>query len=167
MHVVQRISAPARYGLCMDVAPLSIVELRPQKKRIYWYVFEPSGRFLQPWWGREGWIDGNEHWLSFECEGVEVARCKFILYEGPRSDPNLGDMPYGQLDILALEVAVDEQRHGIGRRALLAIRDMHPLPRLTALNDDAASRGFWDRVGWKRHESRPEFFSERVTYSEQ
>ena len=75
-------------------------------------------------------------------------------------------MPYGQLDILAFDVAAEEQRRGIGRRALLAIREMHPLPRLTALNDDAVSRGFWDRVGWVRHESKRGFFSERVTYSE-
>lgn len=150
----------------MDVVPLSIVELKPRKKRTYWYVFEPSDRFVKPWWRREESIYGNEHWLSFECGGVEVARCKFILDEEPRSHPNLGDMPHGQLDILALEVVAEEQRRGIGRRALLAIQEMHPLPRLTALNDDAVSRGFWDRVGWVRHESKRGFFSERVTYSE-
>jgi ribosomal protein S18 acetylase RimI-like enzyme len=161
-----RCARPTRYGLRMDVDPLSIVELKPRKKRIYSYVFEPSDRFLKPWWGREGTIYGNEHWLSFERGGLEVARCKFILYEESRSHPNLGDMPDGQLDILALEVATDERRRGIGREVLLAIREMHPVPRLTALNDDAVSRGFWDRVGWVRHESKSGFFSERVTYSE-
>jgi hypothetical protein len=148
----------------MDVDPLSVVELKPRKKRTYSYVFEPSDRFVKPWWGREASLDGREHWLSFKRGGVEVARCKFMLY-APCSHPNLGDMPDGQLDILALEVAVGEQRRGIGRGVLLAIRDMHPLLRLTALNDDAASRGFWDRVGWVRHE--PKWgFTERVTYSE-
>ena len=149
----------------MDVDPLSIVELEPRKKRTYWYVFEPSKRFAKSWWGREQFVYGNERWLAFERGGVEVARCKFILI-GPRSDPGFGDMPHGQLDILALEVATEDQRRGIGRKVLLAIRERHPLPRLTALNDDAASRGFWDRVGWIRHEPTRGFFSERVTYSE-
>jgi GNAT superfamily N-acetyltransferase len=161
-----RLSNPARYGRCMDVDPLSILELKPRKKRIYWYVFEPSDRFRKPWWQHEESIYGNEHWLSFERGGVEVARCKFILYEEPRSHSDLGDMPYGQLDILAFEVATEEQGRGIARRALLAIREMYPLPRLTALNDDAVSRGFWDRVGWVRYEPQRGFFAERVTYSE-
>lgn len=159
-------SCPARYGSCVDDDALVLVELKPRKKRIYWYVFEPSHRFVKPWWRREQIINGNEHWLSIERGGTEVARCKFILHDGPRSHPSLGSMPHGQLDILALEVATEEQRHGIGREALLAIREMYPLPRLTALNDDAGSRGFWDRVGWARHESKWGFFSERVTYSE-
>ena len=98
--------------------------------------------------GTQG-VDRRKRALSFECEGVEVARCKFILYEGPRSDPNLGDMPYGQLDILALEVAVDEQRHGIGRRALLAIRDMHPLPRLMMQRREGSGTE-WDGYGTSR-----------------
>jgi len=158
----------ARYGLCMDADPLTVVELKPRKKRVYWYVFEPSDRFVKHWWRPESSLDGREHWLSFERGGVEVARCKFMLYE-PHSHPTLGDMPYGQLDILALEVAAEKQRRGIGRRALHAIREMHPLPRLTTLNDDAVSRGFWDRVGWIRHESKWGFLAEgveRVTYSE-
>ena len=150
----------------MDVEQLSVVELKPRKKRVYWYVFEPSDRFVKPWWGRETALDGREHWLSFERGGIEVARCKFMLYE-PHSHPYFGDMPYGQLDILALEVASEERRCGIGRRALLAIREIHPLSRLTALNDDAVSRGFWDRVGWVRHEPKWGFDVDRVTYSEQ
>lgn len=149
----------------MNVDGLSIVELQPRKKRVYSYVFEPSDRFHKPWWRPEQSINGNEHWLSFEQGGVEVARCKFTLDEEPRSHPTLGNMPHGQLDILAFEVAKEEQRRGLGRLALHAIREMHPLPRLTALNDDAASRGFWDRMGWVRHESMW-FSSERVTYSE-
>jgi hypothetical protein len=151
----------------MDFDPLSIAELKPQKKRIYSYVFQPSDRFLAPWWGRDESRNGNEHWLSFERGGVELARCKFTLDEEPCSNPVLGDMPQGQLDILAFEVATGEQRRGIGRRALLDIRELYPLPRLTALNDDAASGGFWDRVGWVRHEAKHGFLSERVTYSEQ
>jgi hypothetical protein len=152
----------------MDVDPLLVVELEPRKKGVYWHVFESSGRFVKPWWGPESSIDGRERWPSFERGGVEVARCKFMLYE-PCSHPQLGDMPYGQLDILVLEVATEEQRQGIGRRVLLAIREMYPLPRLTALNDDAASRGFWDQVGWVRHESKLGFLAEgveRVNYSE-
>lgn len=165
-NAVVRDAPPGHATVCgMDAGMLVLVELAPQKKRTYWYVFEPSKRFTKPWWGREQSVYGNEHWLSFERCGVEVARCKFIL-SGPRFDPGLGDMPHGQLDILALEVAVEAQRRGIGRKVLLAIRERHPLPRLTALNDDAASRGFWDRVGWIRHESARGFFSERVTYSE-
>jgi GNAT superfamily N-acetyltransferase len=166
VSLLPRRAGTARYGLCMDVDLLSIIELKPKKKRIYWHVFEPSDRFLKPWWRREDSINGNEHWLSFERGGAEVARCKFILDEEPRSHPNLGNMPFGQLDILALEVAAGEQRRGIGRKVLLAIREMHPLPRLTALNDNALSRGFWDREGWVRHESKWGFTSERVTYSE-
>lgn len=150
----------------MDSDQLQVIDLVPRKKRVYWYVFEPSDRFSKPWWKREESVYGNEHWLSFERGGVEVARCKFVLYEGPRSHPKLGDMPHGQLDILALEVAAEERGQGIGRRVLVTIGEMHSLARLTALNDDAASRGFWDRVGWVRHEPRQGFFTERVTYSE-
>lgn len=76
-------------------------------------------------------------------------------------------MPRGQLDILALEVAVSARGQGIGRDVLRAIRDLFPLPRLTALNDNAESRGFWDTLGWVRHEHpNPLLRSERVTYSE-
>jgi hypothetical protein len=151
------------FALPTRTSPLLVVELKPRKKRIYWHVFEPSDRFLKPWWRPEESIDGNEHWLSFGCGGIEVARCKFTLDEEPCSNRVLGDMPQGQLDILAFEVATGERRRGIGRRALLDIREMYPLPRLTALNDDAVSRGFWGRVGWVRHESKSGFFSERVT----
>lgn len=157
---------PDRYGLCMDVKPLLVVERRPRKKRVYSYVFESSDRFRAPWWGREGTIGEKERWLSFERGGVEVARCKFILDEELRFNPLLGDLPHRQLDILALEVAVGEQRRGIGREVLLAIRERYPLPRLTSLNDDAGSRGFWERVGWVRREPKRGFATDRVTYSE-
>jgi GNAT superfamily N-acetyltransferase len=150
----------------MDVEPLVVVERKPRKKRVYSYVFEPSDRFRAPWWGREEALEGNERWLSFERGGVEVARCKFILDEELRFNPLLGDLSHGQLDILALEVATEEQRRGIGREVLLAIRETYPLPRLTSLNDDAGSRGFWERVGWVRREPRRGFVSDRVTYSE-
>jgi ribosomal protein S18 acetylase RimI-like enzyme len=153
----------------MDDAPLTVVELKPRRERGCWSVFVSSDRFVKPWWQCEDRINGDEHWLSFELRGIEVARCKLTLDVDSCSHPQFGDMPDGQLDILALEVAVQEQRRGIGRRVLLAIREMYPLPRLTALNDDSTSRGFWDRVGWVRHESRLRFLAEgveRVNYSE-
>ena len=62
-------------------------------------------------------------------------------------------MPHGQLHFLGVEVIAERQRRRTGRKVLLAIREMHLLPRLTALNDDAAPRGFWYRVGRVRHES--------------
>ncbi len=87
---------------------------------------------------------------------------------GARVDPVLGDLPHGQLDILAFEVAVPLRGKGIGRATVQAIRDRHPLPRLTALNDGVESRKFWDGIGWIRHEPpRATLKSvERVTYSE-
>lgn len=148
-------------------AGLPLIELYPVKKRKYWYVFEPSADFVKAWWGREDSVEDGAHWLSVQRAGVEVARCKFMLYEGPRSQRGLGDMPHGQLDILALEVAVSARGRGIGREVLRLIREKHPMPRLTALNDDDQSRGFWDRLEWIRHEHpNPLFRSERVTYSE-
>ncbi len=77
-------------------------------------------------------------------------------------------MPHGQLDILAFEVAVSARLQGVGRTAIHAIREMYPEPRLTALNDDATSRQFWDRIGWIRHQPPHPLFAnvERVTYSE-
>ncbi len=100
-------------------------------------------------------------WLSIQRDGVEVARCKFVLNERPQSHPVLGEMPNGQLDILALEVAISVRQCGIGRETLRAIREIYPFVRLTALNDDAGSRGFWDTMGWVRHESsNPLFRSE-------
>lgn len=156
-----------RYRQCMDAAQLSLVEVRPRRKRVYWYVFEPSDQFVKPWWGRESSVNESDHWIAVHRAGVEVARCKFTLNECPTSNPVLGSMPHGQLDILAFEVAVSAQRRGIGRGALSALRAMYPLPRLTALNDNDRSRGFWDSVGWVRHESPYESLrAERVTYSE-
>lgn len=151
----------------MDAVAVSLVEVFPRKKRTYWYTFEPSDHFVKPWWGRESSPSEAEHWLSIQQSEVEVARSKFVLYPDARTHPLLGDMPHGQLDILAFEVAVPMRGQGVGREALRAIRLRYPLPRLTALNDDARSRGFWDRVGWIRHESANPFLRcERVTYSE-
>jgi ribosomal protein S18 acetylase RimI-like enzyme len=151
----------------MHAAPTTLVEVLPRKKRTYWYTFEPSGHFVKPWWGRESSPSDLAHWLSVQQDGAEVARCKLVLYPGPELNSFLGDMPEGQLDILALEVAVPARGRGIGRETLRLIRAQYPLPRLTALNDDEHSRGFWDRVGWIRHESpHPLMRSERVTYTE-
>ncbi|QZY52910.1 GNAT family N-acetyltransferase [Leucobacter tenebrionis] len=151
----------------MEDSPLSLVELRPRKKRVYWYVFEPSDEFEKPWWRPEETVSDREHWLSVQHDGSEVGRCKFTLDEGVVSHPQLGDMPHGQLDILAFEVAVSARGKGVGRDTVAAIRAAYPLPRLTALNDNEKSRGFWDSLGWVRIEHRiPSLRSERVTYSE-
>jgi ribosomal protein S18 acetylase RimI-like enzyme len=151
----------------MNTAPLALVEVKPRRKRAYWYTFEPSEQFRKPWWGAESVVSESDRWLSIQRGGAEMARCKFVLDERPQSHPVLGEMPNGQLDILALEVAKSARRCGIGRETLRAIREMYPYVRLTALNDDAGSRGFWDSVGWVRHESpNPLLRSERVTYSE-
>ena len=160
-------SPPADYRRRMKSATVSLVEIFPRKKRTYWHVFEPSDHFSKPWWGRESAPSDAAHWVSVQQDGAEVARCKFVLYPGPQPNSFLGDMPDGQLDILALEVAIAARGRGIGREVLRLIRLKYPLPRLTALNDDEHSRGFWDRVGWIRHESpHPLMRSERVTYTE-
>lgn len=151
----------------MDALHLSLVEVIPRKKRTYWYAFEESDQFVKPWWGRGSSPNISEHWLSVERDGLEVARCKFTLLPEATTHPLLGDVPHGQLDILALEVAISARDQGVGRAILQAIRSSYPLPKLTALNDDAESRGFWDSVGWIRHEPPRSFvLSERVTYSE-
>ncbi|WP_146120049.1 hypothetical protein [Leucobacter massiliensis] len=151
----------------MESSPLSLVELRPRKKRVYWYVFEASSEFEKPWWQREDFVSEADHWVSVQRDGSEVGRCKFTLNEGFMSHPLLGDMPHGQLDILALEVALSVRGRGVGSAIVAMIREVYPLPRLTALNDSEESRGFWDSLGWVRHEHpNPLFRTERVTYSE-
>lgn len=151
----------------MDSSQLSLLEIHPKKMRNYYHVFNRSEQFEKPWWGRVSSLSEHEHWLSIRSNEAEVARCKFDLYRAARSHPLLGDMPYGQLDILALEVAKTMRGQGFGRDILRAMRVKYPLVRLTALNDDDQSRGFWDCVGWTRYES-PHLFlrSERATYSE-
>lgn len=155
------------YGRRMNAGSLTLVEVRPRVRGRFWRVFAPSEEFLAPWWDEELRVDDVDHWFSVRRDGVEVARCKFILEPGPLDRKPLGPMPHGQLDILALEVAVSARRQGIGLATVQAIRAMYPLPRMTALNDDATSRRFWDGIGWVRHELDPFFAGvERVTYSE-
>lgn len=146
---------------------LSMVEVAPRKARTLWHTFDASKEFTRPWWKASSDEPGTCHWLSFRLDGIEVARCKFNLIEKPHPTPQLGNMPEGQLDILAFEVAASTRRRGIGRKALELIRRRYPMPRLTALNDDAESRKFWDGVGWIRQEPNEVFMrSDRVTYSE-
>lgn len=158
----------ARYGRRMDTDPLQLVEIAPWPDGEYWHAFAPSQEFPAPWWEPEGRVDSIEHWLSIRRRGIEVVRCKFTLEECPITHRLLGSMPHGQLDILAFEVASSVRRQGIGRAALLAIRERYPGPTLTALNNDATSRRFWDGIGWVRHQPTNPFFAgvERVTYSE-
>ncbi|HWU31042.1 MAG TPA: GNAT family N-acetyltransferase [Microbacterium sp.] len=152
----------------MDVEALTLVELRPRPKGRYWRVFAHSSEFPAPWWDEEHRVDDSDHWISARRDGVEVARCKFVLDARPLDDTPLGPMPHGQLDILAFEVAVSARRQGIGRATLQAIRKLYPAPRLTALNDDEVSRRFWDGIGWVRHQPTNPFSEdvERVAYSE-
>ncbi|MCE0510609.1 hypothetical protein LVJ59_16290 [Microbacterium sp. KKR3/1] len=151
----------------MVVGSVELVEVSPREVGVYWQVFAPSAEFPAPWWEEEHRVDDGR-WLSGRRAGVEVVRCKFILDEGPLSHPLLGSMPDGQLDILAFEVALSARRQGVGRATTLAIREMYPTPRLTALNDNATSRHFWDGIGWVRHQPSNPLFAgvERVTYSE-
>lgn len=150
---------------------LQIVNRTPVRKRKYWSpTYESSSDFVKPWWGETYGSEppAEEHWVSILLlSGREVARCKYVL-TGPDTHPVLGDLPHGQLDILAFEVAVPMRRNGIGRKTLQAIREQNPLPRMTALNDNAESRKFWDGIGWIRHESPHPLLrgGERVTYSE-
>lgn len=149
---------------------LQIVRKTPVRKERYWSPsYEESSDFVKSWWREtyESEPPVEEQWVSILLRDQEVARCKYVL-TGANTHPGLGDLPHGQLDILAFEVAVSMRRKGIGRRAMQAIRDQNPLPRMTALNDDAESRKFWDGLGWIRHESPHAFLrrGERVTYSE-
>jgi hypothetical protein len=153
-----------------DAESLQIVSRKPVRKRRYWYsVYEDSSDFEMPWWRDkyESEPPIEDHWVSIVLGDREVARCKYVM-TGARSDPVLGDLPHGQLDILAFEVAVPMRRKGVGRGAIQAIRDQNPLPRLTALNDGLESRKFWDGLGWIRHEPAHAILRgvERVTYSE-
>lgn len=151
----------------MEHEALEIIEVPPVKKRIYFYPgFAQSDQFVAPWWGRQQACEAYEHWISVTRAGVEVARAKFVLHEGPQDHPLLGSLTHGYLDILVLEVALSERGNGVGRAVLDAIARRYPLVRLTALNDGDGSRGFWDRVGWTRHEHpEPLMRSPRVTYS--
>ena len=152
----------------MDAESLTLVEVFPRRVGERWRVFAQSSEFPAPWWKPEHGVDSTEHWISVQRDGLEVVRCKFVLEEGPLSHKGLGSMPDGRLDILAFEVALSARRQGIGRATLQCIREAYPGPRLTALNDDATSRKFWDGIGWVRHQPANPFFAnvERVTYSE-
>ena len=147
---------------------LTIVEVSPVGERKRRRVFDPSSEFPAPWWKQNLLANDADHCLSLYRDGVEVVRCKFYLSEGPLTDKVLGEMPEGQLDILAFEVALSARRQGVGRAALKAIREKYPEPRLTALNDNATSRRFWEGVGWKRHQPTYPHSEdvESVTYSE-
>lgn len=160
-----------RYSRSMNGADnLQIVNRTPVRKRKYWSpTYESSSDFVKPWWRDkyESEPPVEDHWVSILLSDREIARCKYVL-TGADTHPVLGDLPHGQLDILAFEVAVPMRLNGIGRRTVQAIREQNPLPRMTALNDDAESRKFWDGIGWIRHESPNALLrcGERVTYSE-
>lgn len=151
----------------MDHEELTIVDVPPIKKRIYWYPgFEPSDQFVAPWWIRQQDCESYERWVSISRAGVEVARVKFDLHEDAQEHPLFGSLTHGYLDILVLEVALSARGRGIGRAVLDAIKSRYPMVRLTTLNDGDDSRGFWDKVGWTRHENaNPLRRSPRVTYS--
>jgi len=153
-----------------SVESLQIVSRTPVRKRRYWSpTYESSSDFEMPWWRDtyESEPPVEHHWVSIVLRDRDVARCKYVMTSA-RADPVLGDLPHGQLDILAFEVAVSMRRKGIGRAAVQAIRKQNPLPRLTALNDGVESRKFWDGIGWIRHEPAHAILkgTERVTYSE-
>lgn len=151
----------------MTAVLLSLVEV-PHPKDRRRYRFDRSSEFPASWWHMSYSHDPRAHCFSARREDVEVARCKLHHYGPADAWSGFDDQPNGQVDILALEVAVSARRQGAGRALLLAIGAEFPGARLTALNDDATSRKFWDGVGWVRHEpSIPGFGgSERVTYSE-
>ena len=140
---------------------LALVHVAPVRKRVWTYVFDRNPEFVEPWWRPEQDPSNSCRWVSIRQGVNEVARCKYVLKDDPAYDE--------VVDILAIEVAVPLRRQGIGRRTLDLIREANPGRRLIALNDDAVSRGFWERVGWIREEP-PEFFRfpgvERVTYVE-
>lgn len=152
------------------IGNLRIVSKEPERNGQFWYsAYERSPEFVMPWWhdqyGSAPLV--HEHWVSINFDDREVARCKYDL-SNAYVHPVLGAFPYGQLDILAFEVAVSMRRKGIGRASIEALRALYPLPRLTALNDSCESRKFWDGIGWIRYESPHAFMRniDRVTYSE-
>jgi len=151
----------------MDPKELDIVDVPPVKKRIYLYPgFASSDQFVAPWWIRQQGCQPYERWASISRSGMEVARVKFNLREGPQEHPLLGHLAHGYVDILLFEVAVSARGQGVGRAVLEAIQQRYPRARLTALNDDDDSRGFWDRVGWTRHENPdPLMRASRAEYS--
>lgn len=151
----------------MDSHELTLTDVPLQGDEFGRYAFTRSREFPAQWWYMKYNVSSTSHCVSAWRDGVEVARCKFALYEHSEYESAYGPMPDGHLDILALEVALSARRTGVGRAFLLALRAMYPAPTLTALNDDAESRKFWDGVGWRRHEpKRFPGFSERVNYSE-
>lgn len=151
----------------MVAVSLSLVEV-PHPKNRRRYKFDRSSEFPAPWWYVGYPQDPQAHCFSAWRDGAEVARCKLHYYEPADAWQGFDDQPNGQVDIVALEVAVSSRTQGVGRAFLLAIGAEYPGTRLTALNDDATSRKFWDAVGWLRHEPTDPMFAgvERVTYSE-
>lgn len=151
----------------MTAVLLSLVEVHIPKGRKR-YAFERSAEFPAPWWYMSYSDDPQARCFSAWRDGVEVGRCKLHLFEPAEAWAGFDDQPNGQVDILALEVAVPARRQGVGRAVLLAIGAEYPGTRLTALNDDATSRKFWDGIGWTRHDSSIlfGFAVERATYSE-
>lgn len=138
---------------------LEVVALEPVKKRTRYHVFRSDTRFDRAWWEPERWITSRDRWLSIRREGLEIARVKCQMLDDVAGGP--------VLDILALEVVAKLRGQGIGRATIQAIRQSYPGPRLTALNDNAASRGFWASIGWVEEPSRfPLPGIDRVTYTE-
>lgn len=147
---------------------LELIEVETLRKRVYSYPGYPrSDRFEKTAWWNDRVLgdDSSARWVSVLRDGEEVARCRFDLLDGPRTFGWLGPLSNGQLDVLLLEVAQVARRQGIGRATLNAIKELYPLRKMTALNDDATSRAFWDGIGWTRHEPRLPG-GERATYSE-
>jgi hypothetical protein len=145
-----------------EARALTLVEVPPVTKRVYTYPgFDRSPSFKEPWWvqRREG-SDDDLRWYAVASEGREVARLGVTIRGGV-------------LDILVFEVAIEARRQGVGRDTLALLRKTFPDLKMTALNDNAESRKFWEGVGWTRQELGTIYGNlpgieqvERVTYYE-
>lgn len=114
--------------------------------------FSPTSEFTSGWWDAEDALQGspNERWISVTLRGSEVARVKLDLHPGPESPQWRGEVPEGQVEIAAFEVAATRRGEGIGKELVMEIRELYPQQFLTAWTMEAAPQGFWGAIGWKR-----------------
>lgn len=119
--------------------------------------------FTRAWWS-EGRPPAGQHWLSFELDGLEIARAQV----DPKSDDfeKMGDLVSSGwvVKVCFFEVHENARGRGLGTAAVLAIQERYAGELLIALSVE--SPGFWAAVGWEewRDPSAPDVPSYRFFF---
>ncbi|MCR2763841.1 GCN5 family acetyltransferase [Microbacterium sp. zg.B48] len=130
-------------------APLTMRSLDQVEDYFMPFDLEVDG-FTDGWWDNRVGRVGTSHydWLSFERDGVEVARAE-VDYTATLGGEYLGrPLPRDVVDIPFLEVREGYRGGGIGRRAVDLITAKYAGSLLIAFSEQADE--FWTAVGWQR-----------------